>query len=78
MDTHANSPHTDDSGSNLSRNAKKKVSKKKILSSCDGCTLKNQSSHTLMSSHDSDADSEEDGIEVIEKPAEEPGEELGE
>lgn len=52
----------------------------KTLSSRDGRTLQKQPSRALLS-HDSDADSEEDEIEmieVIEKPEEEPGEELGE
>ena len=56
------------------------LGQKQTLSSCDRHTLQKQSLHAL-SSHNSDADSKEDKIEVIEvikKPEEEPGEELGE
>ena len=94
MDTQADSTHTNIAGSELSCDAKKIPSKKKKKTSCtlaclgqkqtlsshDRCALQKWSLHTL-SSHDSDADSEEDEIEVIEvieKPEEEPREELGE
>ena len=94
MDTQADSTHTDNTGSELSHNAKKIplkekrmtscsfacLGQKQTLSSCDRHTFQKQSLCTLLS-HNSDANAKEDEIEVIEvikKPEEEPGEELGE